>query len=190
MAPHDNQRAARQGRAQTIPSSQVPGRRSGRFEGATGLVAHGGSTQYRIAPVEAVSALIAAVAFAIATTGRLRRRADEAGQGRHNLRNSDRFRVDKRDLQRVRRSHFSAVRLIWLSAITTDVRQGITLKWSLKCHRGARSAEPVGCRTWPRACHRLAGTDDSAAHYCAFDLIAVRQHGSGGRLIAAILGRR
>jgi hypothetical protein len=75
-------------------------------------------------------------------------------------------------------------------AITTDVRQRITLKWSLGCHRGARSVSRSGVARGRGLVIVWQPPTIWRADYCTFDLIAVRQYGSGGRLIAAILGRR
>jgi hypothetical protein len=75
-------------------------------------------------------------------------------------------------------------------AITTDVRQGITLKWSVRCHRGARSVTRSGVARGRGLVIVWQAPTIQRADYCTFDLLATRQYNSGGRLIAAILGRR
>ena len=76
-------------------------------------------------------------------------------------------------------------------AITTYVQQGITLKWSLTCHRGVTSVSRSGVARGRRGLVIIwQAPTIQRADYCTFDLIAIRKPGSGGRLIATILGRR
>jgi hypothetical protein len=75
-------------------------------------------------------------------------------------------------------------------AITTYVRQGITLQWSLTCHLGVTRVSRSGVARGRGLVIVWQTPTIKRADYCEFDEIAVRQYGSGGRLIATILGRR
>jgi hypothetical protein len=75
-------------------------------------------------------------------------------------------------------------------AVTTYVQQGITLKWTLRCHRRATSVGRSGVVRGRGLVIVWEAPTIKRADYCTFDVIAVRQYGSGGRLIATILGRR
>jgi hypothetical protein len=75
-------------------------------------------------------------------------------------------------------------------AITTYVQQGITLKWSLTCHRRVTRVSRSGVARGRGLVIVWQAPTIQRADYCTFDLLAIRQSGSGGRLIATILGRR
>jgi hypothetical protein len=75
-------------------------------------------------------------------------------------------------------------------AITTYRQQGITLKWSLTCHRGVTSVSRSGIARGRGLVIVWEAPTIQRADYCTFALIAIRRSGSGDRLIATILGRR
>jgi hypothetical protein len=75
-------------------------------------------------------------------------------------------------------------------ATTTYLRQGITLKWSLRCYRGAASVSRSGLVRGRGLVIVWEAPTIQRADYCTFEVIAIRGYGSAGRLIATILGRR
>jgi hypothetical protein len=75
-------------------------------------------------------------------------------------------------------------------AITTYTQQGITLTWSLRCYRGATNVSRSGVVRGRGIVIVWKAPTIRRADYCMFDVLAVRQYDSGGRLIATILGRR
>jgi hypothetical protein len=75
-------------------------------------------------------------------------------------------------------------------AITTHLQQGITLNWSLRCHRGVTSVGQSGVARGRGLVIVWRAPTIRRADYCTFNVLAFRQFGSGGRLIATILGRR
>jgi hypothetical protein len=76
-------------------------------------------------------------------------------------------------------------------AYTTYPRQAITLKWALECFRGKKSIARSGV---VRGGHRVVivwrAPTMRRADYCSVDVMAERPYGSGGRLIATLLGSR
>ena len=75
-------------------------------------------------------------------------------------------------------------------AITTYARQTITLKWSLACYHGKTSVARSGVVRGRGLVIIWKGPTIQRADYCFLDVTAQRPHGSGGRLIATLLGRR
>jgi hypothetical protein len=75
-------------------------------------------------------------------------------------------------------------------AITTYTQQPITLKWSLSCYRGKTRVAQSGVVRGHRLVIVWKAPTIRPADYCYLDVIAQRPYGSGGRLIATIVGRR
>jgi hypothetical protein len=75
-------------------------------------------------------------------------------------------------------------------AYTTYPRQAITLKWSLECFRGKKSIARSGVVRGHRFVIVWRAPTMRRADYCFVDAMAERPYGSGGRLIATLLGRR
>lgn len=75
-------------------------------------------------------------------------------------------------------------------AITTYSQQAITLEWSLSCYRGTTKVARSGVVRGHRLVIVWKAPTLRPADYCFLDVVAQRPYGSGGRLIATILGRR